>query len=61
LKNYISPGIGQIPAELTQAGSEALQSKVHKLINSIRNEEQLLDKWKEPIITQIYKKGDKTD
>jgi hypothetical protein len=44
----------QIPTELIQAGCEIL------LINSVWNKE-LPDQWKEPIIVQIHKKGDKTD
>jgi hypothetical protein len=31
------------------------------LINSIWNKEELSDQWKESIIVQILKKGDKTD
>jgi sorting nexin-29 len=34
---------------------------IHKLINSIWNEEELPKEWKESIIVAIYKKGDKTD
>jgi hypothetical protein len=30
------------------------------IINSIWNKEELPDQWKESIIVQIYKKGDKT-
>jgi hypothetical protein len=52
LKKYKSPGSDQIPAELIQAGGEALQSEIHKLINSIWIKEELPDQWKE---------GDKTD
>jgi hypothetical protein len=61
LKKYNSPGSDQIPAELIQAGGEILLSVIHKLINSIWNEEELPDQWKESIIVPIYKKGDKTD
>jgi len=35
LKRYKSPGIGQIPAELIQAGHNALLPEIHGLINSI--------------------------
>jgi hypothetical protein len=45
LKKYKSPG------------SDA----IHILINSIFNKEELPDQWKESIIAQIHKKGDKTD
>jgi hypothetical protein len=34
LKNYKSPGSGQILPELIQAGGETLLSAIHKLINS---------------------------
>jgi hypothetical protein len=40
----------QIPAELIQAGSKTSRSEIHKLIYSIRNEEDLPDQWKESII-----------
>jgi hypothetical protein len=43
LKNYKSPGSGQIPAELIQAGGEILKSEIHKLINSVWSKEQLPD------------------
>jgi hypothetical protein len=61
LKKYKSPGSDQIPAELKQAEGELLRSKIHKLINSIRDKEELSDQWKESIIAPVHKKGDKTD
>jgi hypothetical protein len=60
LKSYKSPGDDQISAELTQAGGETLWSEIHKLINSIWNKEEFPDKWKESIIVQIHKKGNKS-
>ena len=39
----------------------ALRSKIHKLINSIWDKEELPVEWKESITVRIYKKGDKTD
>jgi hypothetical protein len=48
-------------SELIQAGSETLQSEIHKPINSVWNKEELPDQWKESIIAPIYKKGDKND
>jgi hypothetical protein len=61
LKRYKSPGNDQIPAELIQAGSETVQSEIHKLINSICNKEEFPDRLKEAIILPIHKKGNKTD
>jgi hypothetical protein len=58
---FKSPGSDQTPAELTQAGGETLLSAIHKLINSIWNEEELPDEWKESIIVPVHKKDDKTD
>jgi hypothetical protein len=61
LKKYKSPGSDQILAELIQARDETLVSVNHKLINSIRNKEELPDQWKESTIVPIHKTGDKTD
>jgi hypothetical protein len=58
LKQYKSPGIDQIPAELIQAGGETLHADTHKLINSVWNKEELSEQWKESIIVPIYQKGD---
>jgi hypothetical protein len=41
LKKCKSPGIDQIPAELTQAGGETLSSENPKLKNSSWNKEEL--------------------
>jgi hypothetical protein len=62
VKRYKSPCSDQIPSELIQAGGEILRSKIHKLINSIWNKEELPDQWKESIIVLVHKKvGKKTD
>jgi hypothetical protein len=61
LKSFKSPGSDEIPAELIQAGSEILGSKIPKLIKSILNKEELFDQWKESIIISVHKKCDITD
>jgi hypothetical protein len=42
LKRYKSPGSDKFPAELIQAVSELLRSKIHKLFNSILNKKNRL-------------------
>jgi sorting nexin-29 len=64
LTRYKSPGFNQIPAELIKAGCRIcarIRTKIHELINSIWNEEELPEEWKESSIVPVYKKGDKTD
>ena len=59
-KKHESPGIDQIPAELIKAGGNKICSEIHKVINSIWNQEELPDQWKELITVRIYNKSDKT-
>jgi hypothetical protein len=61
VKRNQSPGTDQISAEMISAGSRTICSEFHELINSIWNEEELPEKWKELITVPLYKKGDKTD
>jgi hypothetical protein len=61
LKRYKSPGVDQIPAELIQAGGEALHSGIHKLIKLMWNKEELSYQWKESVVVPIHKTGDKID
>ncbi|KAJ4435216.1 hypothetical protein ANN_23794 [Periplaneta americana] len=61
LKNYKSPGIDQIPAELIQEGGNALYSEIYKLVLAIWEKEIVPEQWKESIIAPIFKKGDKTN
>ena len=61
LKCHKSPSIDQIPSELIKAGGSRICSEIHKLINSIWNQEELPEPWKESICVPMYKKGDKTD
>jgi hypothetical protein len=58
LKKYKSPSSDQILAELTQAGSKTLLSKIHKFINSVWNRDELPDQWKDSIIVPVHKMGD---
>jgi hypothetical protein len=44
LKSYKSPDTDQIPAELIKGVGETLYSEIHKLICSVWNKEELLQK-----------------
>jgi len=61
LKGHKSPGIDQIPEELTQAGGRKIHSEIHKFINSIWNKEELPELRKESVIVPIYKKCNKKE
>ena len=50
LKGHKSQGIDQITVELITAGGITIHSKIHKLINSIWNRQELPQEWKESII-----------
>jgi len=39
------PGFDKIQAELIKAGGRTICSEIHKLINSVWNEEDLPEKW----------------
>ena len=58
-KSHKSLSIGQIPAELIQAGGRTICYYIHKLIIYIWNKEELPE-WKDSIIVRIFKNGDKT-
>jgi hypothetical protein len=60
LKRHKSPGIDQIPAELIKVGGRIIRSKIHELIISVWNKEELPEELKESVIVPIHKKGDKT-
>jgi hypothetical protein len=57
LKSHKSPGIDQIPAELTKT----ICCEIHKRITSVSiwNKEELPEERKESILVPIYKKGNK--
>jgi hypothetical protein len=44
LKSHKSPGIDQIPAELTKAGGRKIHYEIHTLIISIGNKEEFPEK-----------------
>jgi hypothetical protein len=44
-----------------QAGGNSLCSEVHKLIDSLWNNEKLPQQWKIAVTVPINKKGDKTN
>jgi hypothetical protein len=56
-----SPSTDQIPVEMIKVGNMTIHFEIHKLINSIWNEEELPEEWKVSITVPICKKGDKTD
>jgi hypothetical protein len=47
LKKYKLPDSDHIPEEMIQA-DETLQSEIHKLVNSVWNEGELLHQWQYP-------------
>jgi len=61
IKGHKIPGNDLIPAELINAGGRKICSEIHKLINSIWNQEELPEEWKKLINEPIYKKGNNTD
>jgi len=60
LKRHKSSGIYQISAELIKVGCREIRYEIHKLINSVCNNEELPEEWKELIGVPIYRKGYKT-
>jgi hypothetical protein len=56
LENFKSPGSDQISAEMIQAGGETSVSAIHKLINSICNQEEFPYQWKKSVLLPITKK-----
>jgi hypothetical protein len=46
---------------MIKGSGRAILCEIHKLINSVRNKEELVVEWKESTTVPIYKKDDKTD
>jgi hypothetical protein len=57
---YITSNKLSFLAEMIQAGGNTLQSKIHKLTNSILNKEELPQQWKKSAVAPIYEKDEKT-
>jgi len=60
LKSHKSPGIDEIPAELTKTEGGTIGGEIHKLITSIWKKGKLPKEWKKSIILPIQMKGDET-
>jgi len=56
-----SPVIDKIPAKFIKAGVEKFALRSIKLINSIRNSEDLPEELKDSIILSMYKKDHRRD
>jgi len=46
---------------LIKAGCRKVRFKIHKLVTSIWNKEELPEEWKESVILPVYKKDDTTE
>jgi hypothetical protein len=57
LKSYKSPGTDQIPAELIKGGGERFYSKIHKLICSKWNKEELPQYRRNLLLYQFIKRA----
>jgi len=58
LKRHKSAGIDKIPAKLIKAGGRTICSEIQKFINSVWNQEELPEEWRESVTVPIYKKGE---
>jgi len=52
---------GENPSKIIEVEGRTFRSEIHKIINSIWNEEELPEECEESIIVPFCKKGDKTD
>jgi hypothetical protein len=61
LKRYRSAGTDQIPTEMIKPGGKILCCEIHKLILSIKNNEELSQQWNEYSTVPIHVEDGKTD
>jgi hypothetical protein len=61
MKNGKSPGEDQVVIEMVKAGGNVIQEKLRKIFNRVIEEEKIPEKWKNAIITLLFKKGEKKD
>ena len=59
LRNNKSPGNDRIIAEFIKNGGIQLKKRLHKLICTIWEKEEIPEEWHQGIICPIYKKGDR--
>jgi len=58
LKNGKAPGDDEIVAECLKKGGQGLLNQLHKLMNTIWEQEEIPEAWRISIICPIHKKGD---
>jgi len=61
LKDHKSPGEDNIPAELIKAAGHTLWTRLHQIITSVWEKEELPEDWLVGLLVPIHKKGSKTD